>query len=296
MIQTDDGQTGGGQTDAMRNMIAGQPVKPEEWRAYFCTFHREHTDSTPMFFGALRDSTGRTSYARLARSLDAGTKDILDVACGEGGLTPWCRATAPESNITGIDICEQALTRAEKAFGHERTHFLRADAEELPFADASMDAVLSHLSLFLVDPLAPALREMRRVLKPGGTASFVVEERAEGGGTFAALIAQSTAFLHSVYPDFRYAMTNEQMRSTPVLHALLVAAGFATVEIDRFCVSTQTDATRAIDMLCELYVFGSLEPSVRRDFREHMLKKALLSADKHGLIHLEIWLRIVHCS
>lgn len=58
---------------------------------------------------------------------------------------------------------------------------IRARAEELPFPDASFDTVVSTLALCTVDDLDASLREVRRVLKPGGQLLFMEHVRAEAG-------------------------------------------------------------------------------------------------------------------
>jgi ubiquinone/menaquinone biosynthesis C-methylase UbiE len=113
--------------------------------------------------------TGRAA-AFLAPYLRSGMR-LVDCGCGLGSITvDLARAVAPGEAI-GIDLREDALTQGRTlARDHEIANvaFHAATVYHLPYADSSFDsafacAVLQHLAA----PLA-ALKEMRRVLKPGG--------------------------------------------------------------------------------------------------------------------------------
>jgi ubiquinone/menaquinone biosynthesis C-methylase UbiE len=96
---------------------------------------------------------------------------VLDCGCGPGTITlDLARRVAP-GQVIGIDQAASQIELAQAAaqeVGMEHVTFRAASIYELPFADASFDAVFSH-ALFehLPDPLA-ALAEVHRVLKPGG--------------------------------------------------------------------------------------------------------------------------------
>ncbi len=89
---------------------------------------------------------------------------VLDVGCGTGFLTEGILQTTPR--VWGLDITWDQLRRAAAKFPLD---FVRGDAERLPYRDNSFDAALSAGSIeYWPDPVA-ALREMGRVVKPGGT-------------------------------------------------------------------------------------------------------------------------------
>lgn len=89
--------------------------------------------------------------------------DVLDAGCGTGALLT---ALPPSWRRTGVDIEEDALALVPRAAG---VTVRQADVAQLPFGDASVDAVVSLDVLYheSVDQCA-ALREFRRVLRPGG--------------------------------------------------------------------------------------------------------------------------------
>ncbi|MCC3771343.1 methyltransferase domain-containing protein [Streptomyces sp. UNOC14_S4] len=96
---------------------------------------------------------------------------ILDVGCGPGTITADLAAHVPEGSVTGLDRAEDVLDRA-RAVARERAldnvDFTVGDVQALDFPDASFDVVHAHQVLqHLGDPVG-ALREMRRVCRPGG--------------------------------------------------------------------------------------------------------------------------------
>ena len=83
-------------------------------------------------------------------------------------------AAGPEGLALGVDISEPMLARAVRAAAGPQVGFLRADAQQLPLRDQTVDAVVSIAVLQLIpDPFA-ALAEIVRVLRPGGRLAVMV--------------------------------------------------------------------------------------------------------------------------
>jgi demethylmenaquinone methyltransferase / 2-methoxy-6-polyprenyl-1,4-benzoquinol methylase len=110
--------------------------------------------------------------AAVVRHIAAATpKQVLDVACGPAGVT-LAIANATEANIVGVDLTEEmlrlGLTNVEQSAHAGRIRLAVARAEELPFADATFDAVsFSYLMRYVDDPAA-TVKELARCLRPGG--------------------------------------------------------------------------------------------------------------------------------
>jgi ubiquinone/menaquinone biosynthesis C-methylase UbiE len=105
--------------------------------------------------------------AILSRERD---RTLLDVGCGGGQSAIRLRELYPHLQITGIDLSEDMIASARKRAHHRglAIHFQVADAQALPFPDASFDVVFSFGSAkHWADPLR-GLGECWRVLKPGG--------------------------------------------------------------------------------------------------------------------------------
>ena len=111
---------------------------------------------------------------------------VLDVACGTG-LVAFAASAAvgPSGRVVGIDLSGQMIDAAEaraQALGLANVAFARMDAESLALPDARFDVALCALGLMYMPDPARAVREMRRVLRPGGRAVFAVwGERARCG-------------------------------------------------------------------------------------------------------------------
>lgn len=105
---------------------------------------------------------------------EAGRGKLLDVACGPGVVTA---ALAPHAmSVVAFDATEQMLEKAKarcaKA-GLSNVDFRSGDAENLPFADAQFDGVVTRLAIHHFAEPQRALDEMFRVLRPGGAAVIV---------------------------------------------------------------------------------------------------------------------------
>ena len=112
--------------------------------------------------------TAENSAAYLLPHLAQDAK-VLDVGCGPGTITADLADRVPEGHVTGIDSAQVIIDQARETTG-DRTNldFATGDAYALDYPDGSFDVVHAHQVLqHLGDPVR-ALREMRRVTKPGG--------------------------------------------------------------------------------------------------------------------------------
>lgn len=116
-------------------------------------------------------SLGLDSFWRraLLRALPEGfhPRRILDVCCGTGALLSRLARVYPEAALTGLDFSPAMLARAAERVG-QRPRLILGDQNDLPFPDRSFSLVTNAFGLRnSVDPQR-ALREMDRVLSPGG--------------------------------------------------------------------------------------------------------------------------------
>ncbi len=91
---------------------------------------------------------------------------LLDLATGSGVLAATLARTCPEASVIGADFCLPMLQQARKGRGLRQ--LVVADAMRLPFGDGAFDAVTVAFGLRNMPSYLGALREMRRVLRPGG--------------------------------------------------------------------------------------------------------------------------------
>jgi ubiquinone/menaquinone biosynthesis C-methylase UbiE len=148
-----------------------QQARSEADYKRFVTYHYDG------IAGALTAVTGFvTGHEALAGRLirpDAfdvrGCKSILDAACGNGRYSIFLVKHAdPEARITAFDLSQNMLARARRRLHGDRVTHAAADLTRLPYADAAFDAIVCGWVLeHLPDP-RPGLRELARVLRPGG--------------------------------------------------------------------------------------------------------------------------------
>ncbi|MEA2552986.1 MAG: hypothetical protein QOJ65_1162 [Fimbriimonadaceae bacterium] len=122
-------------------------------------------------------------YAKdLARRLPAtGLRDVLELACGTGILTRHLRERlAPETKLVATDVSEAMLKIAKSKPGFSKpVEWKAVDATSLPFKDSSFDVVVSQFGIMFFPDKEKALKEIFRVLRPGGKFIFNVWDKLE---------------------------------------------------------------------------------------------------------------------
>jgi ubiquinone/menaquinone biosynthesis C-methylase UbiE len=126
----------------------------------------DHFDDGPLSFW---DRYGKRTVERL--TLSPGSS-VLDVGCGTGASAiPAATTVGPRGRVIGIDLADRLLDIARskgRAQQLQNIEFRRADMTALDHPDESFDAVVSVFSIFFVSDMAQQVRELWRVLRPGG--------------------------------------------------------------------------------------------------------------------------------
>ena len=118
--------------------------------------------------------------AEMRRNLIAGASgDVLEIGGGTGANLGYYGAGVESLTVTEPE--PPMLKRLQRKVREQSSHatVLRAPAEDLPFEDASFDTVVSTLVLCGVDDQPRAVRELRRVLRPGGRLIFIEHVRSD---------------------------------------------------------------------------------------------------------------------
>lgn len=143
-------------------------------------YGRAHEFGTREFF----DEVERHRYQEYAPWMpevmgfsDFAGKRLLEVGCGMGtDLLQFARGGA---NVTGVDLTPRSVetSRHHLELYGQTGDFALSDAEKLPFADESLDVVYSNGVLHHTPDTAGAVREIHRVLRPGGLARVMLYYR-----------------------------------------------------------------------------------------------------------------------
>jgi demethylmenaquinone methyltransferase / 2-methoxy-6-polyprenyl-1,4-benzoquinol methylase len=112
---------------------------------------------------------GRWRRAMIDHLVDSRPGLVLDVATGPAGVALQIAARTG-ARVVGLDVTEAMLRQAQRnvAEAGARVHLALGRGEQLPFADATFDAVTFTYLLRYVDDPAAAIGELTRVVKPGG--------------------------------------------------------------------------------------------------------------------------------
>jgi SAM-dependent methyltransferase len=129
-------------------------------------------------------------FAEFARPADQGR--VLDVGCGTGSLALALAERGAPDRVAAIDISASYIAVARSRPAAAGIGFAVADACRLPYPDGSFAAALAQLSLNFVPDAAQAVREMRRVVQPGGVVAAAVWD-FRGGLVFQRLFWDTAA-------------------------------------------------------------------------------------------------------
>ncbi len=214
---------------------------------------------------------------------------VLDIATGTGDQSIFAaRIVGPGGSILATDISAEMLNIAARVVQQERLTNITTrvmDAEQLDLEDNAFDAVICRLGLMLILHFQQALREIRRVLKPGGKLAALVWSAPENNPLFSlplAIVSKYARGASSERPD-PFALSDPT-----VFERELTEAGFSEVRtralpfqshyasLDAFLQSTASRLTAG--------VMGQL----RKPEQQHLLgevKQALSQFEgSHGLV------------
>jgi SAM-dependent methyltransferase len=156
---------------------------------------------------------------------------LLETACGTGIVTYAMADASPRTGIVATDFGQAMLDFAASKRQGARIEWKQADAQELPFVDASFDMLVCQFGVMFFPDKAKSYSEARRVLKPGGCFLFSVWDKLEHN----ELPRISSAAIGDLFPNDRptfMARVPYGYNDIPAIERALRASGFARVEAD----------------------------------------------------------------
>lgn len=180
---------------------------------------------------------------RLLETLPEGDlRRIVDLACGTGDLTEALARRYPSAEITGVDLSPEMLARARRRLKAAAVRFVEADMGELPLSDGSVNLVTGGYAVRNAPDLEALLREVKRVLAPGGL--FVILDFSHSHTSLASTFQIGLlrfwgrlwgALLHGNPEVYGYiAESLRRFPSRPELEKRLRQAGFRRVRSRSF--------------------------------------------------------------
>ena len=144
--------------------------------AHLKTVHQNNAGFTEKCASSCRDKAGRNSYEWLAEIVpDVDGTRVLDLACGSGPLLKILYDRNKNFKLKGADISPEELELAKARLPKGSVDLFELKAQNLEgINDNSIDVVLCHWALTLMNPITPVLNEIYRVLSSGGKFAALV--------------------------------------------------------------------------------------------------------------------------
>jgi ubiquinone/menaquinone biosynthesis C-methylase UbiE len=193
-----------------RNIPVNQCSKPAGWLGRFSLWRMNWSHSKLTDWGL--------AHISIEKNLT-----ILDVGCGGGRTVSKLAAIATEGKVYGVDYSEESVAATKKtnarwiALG--RVEVQQGSVSQLPFPDAMFDLITAVETHFWWPDLPRDMREVFRVLKPGGTL-ILIAEIYKGANTLAAKLIEKHA-----------AQTGMTLLSVDEHRELFTNAGYANVHV-----------------------------------------------------------------
>ncbi|MFI7602293.1 class I SAM-dependent methyltransferase [Actinoplanes sp. NPDC049681] len=180
------------------------------------------------------------------RLADLPIRKALELAAGTGIATAEVAQRVPAgTRIVATDLQQAMLDVAAKRIDSEDVEFRAADAQDLPFADDSFDAVYCQFGVMFLPDKDGAYREMHRVLAPGGTLVFSVWDRIESTPAAAAVASALARYFPDDPPRFM-SRTPHGYHDPATIRDSVEAAGFTGVSVEAVTLPSGAPSAREV--------------------------------------------------
>lgn len=276
---------------AFQDLKTGDGASGEKFRKLIAEFHEELPGITEETWGTFRTKDAVTSYSHLIDSVPlADGMTILDLACGNGPLIQELLKRHSPSKVYGVDLALAEIEAAKQRIHHPTVSFIQASADRLPISDASVDVVFCHMAFMLFKPIEPVLRELARILKPGGVLAAVV-----GTGTGQGVYSEAMTYLKQAIqeeaPEWgQVGMGDPRAYSQEGIRSLFSASeGFCTPRVEPYFLYSEGKPTEVAKLLPKSFYSTDLLAPARRTELEKQLEQLFEKAkDTHGKVKLEL--------
>jgi SAM-dependent methyltransferase len=207
-----------------------------------------------------RDDWWSASFTRaLLEAIPAEARGLIEVGCGLGRVAKEVLPLAPRLSYLGVDVDAARIGEAAHDFEAgalaDRTRFLVGRGEDLPLENESADVVLFCMTLQHVASPDMALREARRVLRPGGTLVAAEPDNPGQRWFFDGPLPEVTRTFSALIERCRKERAPADLAIGPRVPGLARAAGFGSVDLQVYAIfatrheSAQACADRWREML-----------------------------------------------
>ncbi|MEN3113372.1 class I SAM-dependent methyltransferase [Uliginosibacterium paludis] len=254
---------------------------PSLSETFLQAFHEARPGLTSKAYGGLplvfRGQEMDSSYALLTEVVPASSQaiEVLDLACGEGHLLGLLAARRqPGLALSGLDMSAAELALARTRLGAQ-ADLKQGRAQALPYPDGVFDCVLCHMALMLMDELDEVMRELRRVLRPGGRFAAVVGAMPPDSPVLSAYLEALSR--RSRLPQFAGLRLGDRRLRSPEGIREVFASGFDELVIEELHLPLRLAPAQLRDWFLDLYDLQLLS-AADRELVEHELMQAVTGA------------------
>ncbi|WP_415756331.1 class I SAM-dependent methyltransferase [Pseudomonas sp. LT1P18] len=255
---------------------------------FLSEFHDQRAGITSKAFMALPAVKGgkaaASSYEFLVDVVPKASMPltVLDVACGDGYLLELVTLSRSKTaTLIGVDISRGELTAAEHRLGQDAT-LIKGRAQEMTLPTGSVDIVLCHMALMLMDDLELVIAEIRRVLKPGGLFSFIVGAKPESSNAqnlYIQILRTARQNLNSTIPR----LGDKRLEGDVQIEQLL-AGGFANVAIDEISISRRYSPLEMWSWFESMYDLHGIPDAMRESMKREYINTLSVTCDSDGFV------------
>jgi len=168
----------------LERLLAIGPIRKAIWRLWYPFLTRRLRGGEVLFLnyafetdppvGLPLDSADEPDraciqlYHHVASQVDLRGREVLEVSCGHGGGASWITRTMLPASYTGLDLNPTGIRFCQQRHHTPGLTFKQGDAQNLPFPDQSLDAVINVEASHCYPDFPGFLAEVSRVLRPGG--------------------------------------------------------------------------------------------------------------------------------
>jgi SAM-dependent methyltransferase len=251
---------------------------------YLQDFHQRQPGATSAAFAHLRARSPVAEYASSYAALAACVPEaraaltVLDLACGDGHLLKLLADRQnPSLRLIGVDMSQGELDVARAALPADVV-LLKERAQALSIETASVDCVLSHMAIMLMDNIDHVIAEIRRVLRSQGQFSTVIGRTFLLGEVNDVLLKILVPILKEDVP--RLPFGDARTRTEDGMTELL-ARDFTNLQFEDLDVEWEPHPNELWDSLTETYDIDRLSAPAKERLRERFLEalSGLLQSD-----------------